>query len=553
MKKKINFENIIFIFFFIYLFVGLFIYKDFGVGIEEHFQRQNGFYWLEHFFSYSNFESIKTIIDSKYQEILLTDPNLPNSSIFNFYGIIFDVPLAFIETLLNIKSSKTYFEIRHLANFLIFFVSSIYFYKILNSRFNSNLIIFLGLFFYVCSPRIFGDSFYNNKDILFLSILTISIYYLFEEFKNNYNKNLILFCFFAALATSSRIMGIYLPFLLIIFYFFEYLSEQVSFKKFISITIKILFLFFFFLLIHYPYAWDMNFFEIKKWFQNFFYSMDIEILFFGEYYKIKYLPRSYLPVWIFISTPIIISIFFLLGFLISCRAIYKRTINIDLKKINKKGDLWYSINEKKDLFILVSFLSFFFYAIFFNVAMLSGWRHFYFLHIFIIYLSAIGVSYFFAYLRDKFNLKLIYIISFIIVLNLLHINFKFHPFQSLYFINLLNFNSVQKFQVDAPNLSRSEAIKFIVNEEKDKNKKIYIANSSWNPMYNGKDMLKKSDQNKLVFVGQEFSQADYIYTNYIYKSDKKYSNKNYIPKKFKKIKDMKVDNVMIYTIYKAKD
>jgi len=135
----------------------------------------------------------------------------------------------------------------------------------------------------------------------------------------------------------------------------------------------------------------------------------------------------------------------------------------------------------------------------------------------------------------------------------LHINFKFHPFQSLYFINLLNFNSVQKFQVDAPNLSRSEAIKFIVNEEKDKNKKIYIANSSWNPMYNGKDMLKKSDQNKLVFVGQEFSQADYIYTNYIYKSDKKYSNKNYILKKFKKIKDMKVDNVMIYTIYKAKD
>ena len=553
MKKKINFENIIFIFFFIYLFVGLFIYKDFGVGIEEHFQRQNGFYWLEHFFSHSNFESIKTIIDSKYQEILQTDPNLPNSSIFNFYGIIFDLPLAFIETLLNISSSKTYFEIRHLANFLIFFVSSIYFYKILNRRFNNNLIIFLGLFFYVCSPRIFGDSFYNNKDILFLSILTISIYYLFEEFKNNNNKNLILFCFFAALATSSRIMGIYLPFLLIIFYFFEYLSEQVSFKMFISVAIKILFLFCFFLLIHYPYAWEMNFFEIKKWFQNFFYSMDIEILFYGEYYKIKYLPRSYLPVWIFISTPIIISIFFLLGIFLSCRTIYKRTINIDLKKINKKGDLWYSTNEKKDLFILVSFLSFFFYAVFLNVAMLSGWRHFYFLHIFIIYLSTIGISYFFAYLRNKFNLKLTYIISFIIVLNLLHANFKFHPFQSLYFINLLNFNSVQKFQVDAPNLSRSGAIKFIVNEEKDKNKKIYIANSSWNPMYNGKDMLKKSDQNKLVFVGQEFSQADYIYTNYIYKSDKKYSNKNYIPKKFKKIKDMKVDNVMIYTIYKAKD
>ena len=108
---------------------------------------------------------------------------------------------------------------------------------------------------------------------------------------------------------------------------------------FISVAIKILFLFCFFLLIHYPYAWEMNFFEIKKWFQNFFYSMDIEILFFGEYYKIKYLPRSYLPVWIFISTPIIISIFFLLGFLISCRAIYKRTINIDLKKLDTSPEI----------------------------------------------------------------------------------------------------------------------------------------------------------------------------------------------------------------------
>ena len=57
----------------------------------------------------------------------------------------------------------------------------------------------------------------------------------------------------------------------------------------------------------------MNFFEMKKWFQNFFYSMDLEILFYGEYYRIKYLPRSYLPVWIFISTPIIISTLFLLG------------------------------------------------------------------------------------------------------------------------------------------------------------------------------------------------------------------------------------------------
>ncbi len=39
-----------FIFFSVYFFIGLLIYKDFGIGIEEHFQRKNGFYWLNQFF-----------------------------------------------------------------------------------------------------------------------------------------------------------------------------------------------------------------------------------------------------------------------------------------------------------------------------------------------------------------------------------------------------------------------------------------------------------------------------------------------------------------------
>ena len=34
--------------------------------------------------------------------------------------------------------------------------------------------------------------------------------------------------------------------------------------------------------------------------------MDIKVLFNGEYYTIKYLPRSYLPVWILITSPILL-------------------------------------------------------------------------------------------------------------------------------------------------------------------------------------------------------------------------------------------------------
>ena len=56
-------------------------------------------------------------------------PLLPDTNYFNFYGIIFDLPLAFIEILFSIED-KIYFHLRHLSIFL-FFLSSISFYLIL--------------------------------------------------------------------------------------------------------------------------------------------------------------------------------------------------------------------------------------------------------------------------------------------------------------------------------------------------------------------------------------------------------------------------------------
>ena len=101
-------------FFLSYFILGLFIYNDYGVGIEEHFQRKNGFYWLKEILSFLNFENISAITLKKYQSILLLNPSLPNTEFFNFYGIIFDVPAAFIEVIFKIEDSKLYFEISYL-------------------------------------------------------------------------------------------------------------------------------------------------------------------------------------------------------------------------------------------------------------------------------------------------------------------------------------------------------------------------------------------------------------------------------------------------------
>ena len=188
----------------IYLLIGIFIYKDFGIGIEEHFQRKNGFYWLSYLLSFTNFNELTEISNLKYQEIIATN-QLPDINFFNFYGILFDVPAALIEILFGINESKDYFEMRHLFSFIVYFISSIFFYKILKNRFGF-FIGLIGLLIYILSPRIFGDSFHNNKDVFFLSIFTISIYYCLETIHKNSYKNIIIFSLFAAFATSSRIV-----------------------------------------------------------------------------------------------------------------------------------------------------------------------------------------------------------------------------------------------------------------------------------------------------------------------------------------------------------
>ena len=87
----------------IYLLIGIFIYKDFGIGIEEHFQRKNGFYWLSYLLSFTNFNELTENLNLKYQEIIATN-QLPDINFFNFYGILFDVPAALIEILFGINS-----------------------------------------------------------------------------------------------------------------------------------------------------------------------------------------------------------------------------------------------------------------------------------------------------------------------------------------------------------------------------------------------------------------------------------------------------------------
>ena len=541
---------LIILFSIIYLAVGLYTYKDYGLGIEEHFQRSSGFYWLNYLLQFTNFENLQEITQSKIFLISQNTPYLPSVEGVRFYGIIFDVPAAFIEILLKFEDVKDYFYFRHLINFFIFYLSGVLFFIILKMRIKINLICFIGFAIYLLSPRIYGNSFFDSKDLFFLSVFTITTFFYFNYERKKSFLNLLIFSLFCAISTSSRIIGLVFPISFILIILLKLFDKDNIFKN-----LKILFLFIFFYLItlfvHWPYLWTLNIQEYLDFFNVFKSLTETTVFFNGEFYSNNFLPISYLPLWILISTPLFILFLFFCGIFYYLKRIFLRLISIKENSISY--DIWRSENEKKDFFIFLILIQILILYINFKINLYGGWRIFLFLNFFISYFASLGIYTFYLRIQNNYKLKIlsIFFIS-IFFIELIFKLYLYHPYQSVYFNNLTNEKTRKLFEIDTQSLSRVDALKFIVKNSPNK-EKIKVGTASWTPLENAKYFLSIEDRNKLIFTGTtDLESADFIYTNYFYETDIRYNKKYDIPANFYLFKKLKLNDTRIYSIYKNK-
>jgi len=531
-----------------YFFVGILTFKDYGVGIEEHFQRSSGFYWLNYILQFTDFDNLKTIIENKILEIKDFNPNLPPVEIAKHYGIVFDLPAAFIESIFNIDEPQDYFHLRHFLNYTFFFISGIFFYNILQKRFSNNFIALLGSFFYLLSPRIYGNSFFDGKDLFFLSILTVTIFFYFKFENRKTIFNLIIFALFSALATSSRIVGIIIPITFLIIIFFEILGKGNKAEHFKFIFLYI-FSYFIFLFLHWPYLWTLNFYDFLNFFETFRVTAFPIVLFNGEFWDANHLPIRYLPIWILISTPVLFLILFFIGISNYLKRVFIRILNI--KETSIKNDFWSGLREKKDFFIFLNFLQIIMMYLSIKLTLFGGWRHFLFLNFFLAYFASFANYLIYLKIRKRKIIRLICLfLFFTFISEVVYKLYIYHPYQSLYFNNLLSDNKKKLYEVDTQSLSRSDGIKEIIKDNKE-NGVITIATASWTPLHNGRSLIKKKYWDNLIFSGtSNKSKADYIYTNYYYEVDVRYNKKYQIPENFYLYKRLTLDNTVVYSIYK---
>ena len=485
------------IFFIVFLLVGISSIGDFGISTDEAFQ-----YTLGHNAINLVLRNDQTIFELKNK----------------FHGTAFTIIMSALQRSFNLNDLKTIYTIRHYFSFFLFYISVIFFYFLCRNIFLNWKLGLLGSIFLVLSPRIFADSFYNPKDLPFLSAFIIAAFTL-----NIYlsNKNAVKLAVIHGIATgfaaSIRILGIMIPFFTILLLILDHIlkrkqktiadksnikQEIKSFLIYILISI-IIFLFFM------PSQWPnpiANFFATIKTMSD--YPYITEILYMGQTIKTSNLPWHYLPVHILITTPIFYTVLFFTGLL---------SVIFFLRKNLKNFYI-----EKK--FVIISILWFFIPVlgvIIMGSNMYAGWRHMYFIYPAFLIISLQGIGFIYNLLeknikninKNRIVKVILSVLLFFNMIFIIQVMAREHPYEYVYFNTFAGRNLKEvgdKYLLDYWGLSYKSGLDYILKTDQ-RNKITYTMR--YGPKESSEFILSKENNDRLIFVDY-LEDADYLLTDY---------------------------------------
>ena len=514
-KKKIIPIAVVSLFFCTYLVIGWLIYKDYGVSADELIDYRRG---------QVNYARMMggSLAEFKNQ--------CSQSLTMCYYPPSFSMLLYVIAPT---GDSQTIYLRRHLFTFAFFAFSVFIFFLIGKKIFKDWKIGLLGALFLIISPRIFAHSFYNPKDIPFLSIYVISIYtlLLFLEKKNIFTS--ILHGVVIGFVCSIRTPGLIIIPITFFFYLFDLIMSREKWQSYLKAG---LFLFILVIIagslvyLFTPYLYtnvDANFIQIFNVMKQFpwahyhlYLGKDIE----------NHIPWHYSIVWFSISSPLLYLVLFLLG----CVALTLRSIKI------RTRDQFRSLRD----FYLVGACWFLPLAavILMKSVIYTDNRQMYFIYPPLLLFSLYG----FKALTDKIQLKTPHwqwVTAIILVVGLaypVYFMIRYHPYQYTYF-NFLAGSKMsvikERFGLDAWGLSVKNGLEYIARTDPANTIKVQVIggyNKSWL-------LLDKSDRKKLNVT--TFNPPNYIIETYRY-----YPEKQVVGGKV--VYSIQVGDTDILTVYK---
>ena len=132
------------------------------------------------------------------------------------YGVGFELPLIAIERYLKLTDSRDIYLMRHCATHLLFLLSAFSGYILFFRLFKNKYLASLGFLMIAFAPGIYAHSFFNSKDLPFLSLFLITLTITQVVFERNKTLGYLILGALCGYTTSIRIMGVMLGVFLLI-------------------------------------------------------------------------------------------------------------------------------------------------------------------------------------------------------------------------------------------------------------------------------------------------------------------------------------------------
>lgn len=475
-----TYKRLTLIFFGIYLLAGIFIYRDYGLNWDDDFSHKYGL--MNWNYVFNNDSSLQGSMD-------------------RYHGPALEMTLVGIDKIFAAKGTRAVFQIHHFADFVFFYLSVIAFFLLARKLFGADKWGLLACLMLVLSPRIFGDSFFNSKDIGFLCGCILTLYTLYRLYIHPNYVNLLIHTFVCGFTTDIRVLGlIFVPFAIVLL-IKNIIDDPASRKR--NLTLLLLYPVFLagFIILFWPYLWSSPLAHLQEALvQMKKYPWDYGIFYLGKNISTKNLPWHYLPLWIVITTPAVFSLLYLIGTAFIVRNFILHPVRF-LREQIMLGGIW--------LLGIMPVLS----VIILKSVVYDGWRHVFFIYPFFILVTTLGFKDLYEWVSATSKKALRVFMGFYLSW-LLCVTIYLHPFENIYFNvpALLYFKPIsEQFELDYWGLSYKQALDYIIAHTKAKAGINIYSTSYFGPNFLNRDFLKATDKGRINFV-YDTAIADYFMT-----------------------------------------
>ena len=475
--------------FLIALIIGQATYQDYGISWDEPIQREFGNISYDYVFNGNN--------------KLLTYSQA-------YYGVGIEMPLVALERWMKLTDTRDIFLMRHMVMHIFFLFSALCGYFLVLRLFKNKFLACLGFIMFAFIPRIYAHSFFNSKDVGFLSMFLIALN--FSQYAFSKNKTWLYFVLgiLCGYTTSIRIMGIMLGGFIGIFLVidlitkYNYINKETIKKPLMNVLLYTVG-FCFAVYIAWPYLWRNPIHNFIVGYQLMsHYDWDAATLLNGTYVKTTELPWTYFPSWFIITVPVLWLAAGVAGLWLIIRDFFRKASDF--------------VNNKPERNFLLYFLCFLFPVlsiIALHSVVYDDWRHLYF-----VYPSFVLVGlYFFNKILTGMQVKyqaIVYGLCLVQIAMIGSFMIKYHPFQQVYFNELVSHGDEslrENYELEYWGTSFKQALDHLASINKTDT--IRVACNYNDPCKNNLMILRPEDRKRVrIYDIAQMAQADYFITNF---------------------------------------